>query len=226
MGRFDRLWRGAAAALGAGGAAALAFGCGGGTRVGGAAALDTSTTKSQIAELAGGEPDRCVFSAPGLELCSWPLEVGSDGWSALASGAEAEGDLNLLCELPLDGSPRAEGSCRAHPRSTQAASEAEGLPPVAAAGSLESRRDAERRLGEALTVRALSDLVGDAPERCKTGSTAQTCEWSLGEGAAAYGLLASLVDDAGSGRAVRLRCVLPLDGSARSTDSCDAAWTD
>jgi hypothetical protein len=200
--------------------------CGGGESPGGRAALDARTTKIEVAEFAGRDADRCVFSAPDLELCAWRLEASDGSWSALAAEVGADGDLDLLCEFPLDGTPRAEGSCLAHPHSVEAASAADGLPPVGAAGSLERRREAERKLGDALSVRALSHLVGDAPERCKTGSTAQTCEWSVAEGRAGYGLLASLVDDAGSGSTVRLRCVLPLDGSARSTDSCEAAWAD
>src|SRR5512139_1881311 len=117
MGRFDDVRRGAGPVLGAGLIAALVLACGGGDRVGGAAALDASTTKAQVAELAGGPPARCVFSAPGLELCSWPVATGSDAWTALSGAEESDGELNLLCELPLDGSPRAAGSCRAHPRS-------------------------------------------------------------------------------------------------------------
>src|SRR3990172_6066791 len=97
---------------------------------------------------------------------------------------------------------------------------------VGAAGSLESHREAERRLGEALSVLEISHLIGDAPERCRTSADVQTCEWSLVEGAAGYGLLTALVDDAGSGSAVRLRCVVPLDGAARAADSCGAAWAD
>jgi hypothetical protein len=226
MGRFDGVRRWVGLGLATGLMLMVATACTGGDPTGGSAALDGLTTKLAVAEFAGGEASRCVFSAPGLELCTWSIGTANDAWSALAVDLETEGDLVLLCELPLDESPRAEGSCRAHPRAVQAASGAGGLPPVGAAGSLEHRRDAERRLGEALTVRALSHLVGDAPERCKTGSSVQTCEWNLGEGAAGYGLLASLVDDAGSGSTVRLRCVLPLDGAARSTDSCEAAWTD
>ncbi len=226
MGRLDGVRRWTRLEFGMGLSLVVAIACGGGNRVGGSAALDERTTKVAVAEFAGGEAARCVFSAPGFELCSWSIGTGNDAWSALAVDVETEGDLVLLCELPLDESPRAEGSCRTHPRAVQAASGAGGLPPVGAAGSLEHRRDSERKLGEALSVRALSHLVGDAPEHCKTGSTVQTCEWSLGEGAAGYGLLASLVDDAGSGSTVLLRCVLPLDGAARSTDSCEAAWTD
>jgi hypothetical protein len=226
MSRFNGVRRWVRLGLGTGSALMLATACGSGDRAGGSAALDALTTKAAVAEFAGGEASRCVFSAPGFELCSWSIGTGNDAWSELVADVEIEGDLVLLCELPLDESPRAEGSCLAHPRAVQAASSTGGLPPVGAAGSLEHRRESERRLGEALTVRALSHLVGDAPERCKTGSSVQTCEWNLGEGAAGYGLLASLVDDAGSGSTVRLRCVLPLDGAARSTDSCEAAWSD
>ena len=226
MGRFDGIRRWAGPGLGAGLVFALAVACGGGEQVGSAAALDGRTTKIEVAEFAGGEAARCVFSAPGLELCTWSIATGNDAWSALAEDPETEGELVLLCEFPLDGSPRAEGSCLAHPRAVQEASDEAGLPAVGAAGSLENRREAELKLGEALSVLALSHLVGDAPESCKTGANVQTCEWSVAEGAAGYGLLASLVDDAGSGSTVRLRCVLPLDGDVRGTDSCEAAWTD
>jgi hypothetical protein len=230
MGRFDGVRQGSLrrtkGGLGTCLALAVAVACGDGDGIDSLGALDARTTKVELAEFAGGAAARCVFSAPGLELCAWTIDPDNDAWAALAVDVETEGDVILLCELPLDGSPRAEASCRSHPLAVQSASGAGGLPPVGAAGSLENRRAAEQRLAEALTVRALSDLVGDVPLRCRTGPTAQTCEWSLAEGLAGYGLLAALVDDAGSGSTVRLRCVLPLDGAARSTDSCEAAWTD
>jgi hypothetical protein len=230
MGSFD-VSRGAARpGLRSGRLGALALACGGLACGSGepprATALDAAATKVEIVDFAGGEAERCVFSAPGLELCAWRIPEDADAWASLAGPDGAEGDLNLVCELPLDGSPRADGSCRTHERSAQAAARGGELPPVGASGSLEGRRRAEQRLGEALTVRELSHLVGDAPERCRTGAGVQTCEWSVPEGAAGYGLLARLVDDAGSGSVVRLRCVLPLDGQARSADSCDAAWVD
>ncbi len=205
-------------------AAAILVACGGADPQG-TASVDAFTTKVEIADFAGGEAVRCVFSAPGLELCTWRIVEGAEAWAALADASGSGGDLNLVCELPLDGGPRAEGSCRAHVRSARAAG-AGGLPPVGAAGSLESQRDAEQRLGEALSLQEISHLVGDAPERCRTGPGVQTCEWSVAEGAAGYGLLAALVDDAGSGSSVRLRCVVPLDGAARAADSCGAAWAD
>ena len=213
-------WRTAGAA----GAAALALGCGAGGPSEGTS-IEARATKAEISELAGDDPARCVFSAPGLEMCSWWIEAGSSAWTTLASAGGA-GDLNLLCELPIDGSQRAADSCRAHARAEQSAAAEPSLPPVGAAGSLESRRLAEQRMGEALTLRDLSHLVGDAPDRCKTGLGVQTCEWSLQEGVAGYRLVAALVDDAGSGDSVRLRCVLPLDGSARSAESCGVAWAE
>src|SRR5262245_40375937 len=144
--------------------AALLFACGG-ADPGGLAGVDALTTKVEIAEFAGGEAERCVFSSPGLELCVWRIAQGDDAWAALAVTDASSGDLNLLCELPIDGSPRADDSCRVRARGAKA--EAGGsLPPVSAAGSLEGRRDAERKLGEALTVIEISHLVGDVPERC------------------------------------------------------------
>jgi hypothetical protein len=133
-------WRTAGAA----GAATLALGCGGG-EVSDGVPIEARATKAEISELAGDDPARCVFSAPGLELCSWRIEAGSPAWTSLAS-ASGGGDLNLLCELPIDGSPRAEDSCRAHARTEQSAA-AESLPPVGAAGALESRRLAEQQIG-------------------------------------------------------------------------------
>ena len=205
-------------------AAAVPLACGGADQRG-TAHIEDLTTKVAISEFVGGDAERCVFSAPGLELCTWLVEEGDDAWPALADASVSEGNLNLLCELPLDGSPRAEGSCHAHARAAQTAGPG-SLPPVGAAGSLEKRREAEKRLGEALTILEISRLIGDAPESCRTGQDVQTCEWNAAEGSAGYALLAALVDDAGSGSAVRLRCVVPLDGAARATDSCGAAWAD
>src|SRR5215470_5770175 len=120
---------------GAAAAAALALACGSGDPTG-EAAIEARTTKGELTALAGAGPLRCVFSAPGLELCSWRIEVGNSAWKPLA-GAGGAGDLNLVCELPIDGSARSADSCRAHPRLDQAAVEEASLPPVGAPGSLE-----------------------------------------------------------------------------------------
>jgi hypothetical protein len=189
-------------------------------------ALDARTTRAEISTFAGGEAERCVFSAPDLELCSWRLGPEDPAWASQASAVGTDGDVNLVCELPIDGSPRVAGSCRPHASALQAAATAEELPAVSAPGSLEARREAEQRLAEALSVSALSHALGDAPDRCRTGAGVQTCEWDLADGATGHALVAALVDDARSGAAVRLSCVVPLDGSSREADSCKALWVE
>jgi hypothetical protein len=215
--------RGAVPATCAALAAAVSLGCGSG-RSPAMDALEARTTRAEISEFAGGEAERCVFSAPDLELCSWRLGPEDPAWASQASAAGTDGEVNLVCELPIDGSPRAPGSCLPHARAAQAATAAGGdLPAVSAPGSLEARRQAAQRLAEAASLRDLAHALGDAPDRCRTGAGVQTCEWSLDEGAGGYALVASLVESAGPVAAVRLSCVLPLDGSARGARSCTAA---
>jgi hypothetical protein len=181
--------------------------------------LDASATKVELSEFAGREPERCVFSAPSLELCSWRLGETDRGWAVLAQPLGARNDLNLVCEIPIDGSPRAQGSCTGH------ALVAAQLPAVSAgAGADEARREAaEQRLAAALTVRDLSDLLGDAPDKCLTGMGVQTCAWSVSEGAAGYAMVAALSTQPG---ALELRCLVPLDGSPRASDSCTVKAVD
>jgi len=215
--------RAAAAAACAGLAAGFSLGCSRGESLA-IDALEARTTRAEISEYAGGEAERCVFSAPDLELCSWRLGPEDPAWASQASAVATDGEVNLVCELPIDGSPRAPGSCRPHARAAQTATAGRGeLPAVSAPGTLEARREAEQRLARAATLRELAHAVGDAPDRCRTGAGVQTCEWNLAEGVAGYALVAALVDAADPGAAVRLSCVLPLDGSTREARACSAA---
>jgi hypothetical protein len=176
------------------------------------AALDESTTKSELSRYAGAEPERCVFSGPDLELCSWRIDRSAPAWAALAEPLDVAADLNLLCELPMDGSPRAADSCAAYARVGA------GLPPVSAGeGAAEG---AEAVLREARTLRELAGLLGDAPDRCRTGPGFQTCAWMVGSDAPGYPLLAALASGLEDESPLRFECKLPLDGSARSSDSC------
>ena len=181
--------------------------------------LDASATKAELSSFAGREPERCVFSAPSLELCSWRLAESDRGWAVLAEPLGARSGVNLVCEIPIDGSPRAEGSCAGY------AVAAAQLPAVSAsAGAPEARRQAaEQRLAAALTVRELSDLLGDAPDKCLTGMGVQTCAWSLSEEVAGYELVAALATESG---ALELRCLVPLDGTPRASDSCTVKAVD
>ncbi|MEE9608845.1 MAG: hypothetical protein V3U03_13980 [Myxococcota bacterium] len=200
------------------GAALLLLGCAG-SGPATQADLDASATKVELIEFAGHEPERCVFSAPSLELCSWRLGESDRGWAVLAEPLGAHSDVNLVCEIPIDGSPRAEGSCSGY------ALAASKLPAVSApAGVAEARREAAaQRLAAARTVRELSDLLGDAPDKCLTGMGVQTCAWSLSEEVAGYELVAALATSPG---ALELRCLVPLDGSPRASDSCTVEEAD
>ena len=58
------------------------FACGGY-----AAAPDTlaeSWTLEQLTAFAGGEAERCVFSAPDRQLCSWHVQRADPGWASLS----------------------------------------------------------------------------------------------------------------------------------------------
>lgn len=185
-------------------------------------ALESSATKQELSEFAERSPERCVYSAPELELCTWKVEKGARGWSLLARPLLAGGDLNLVCELPIDGSPRADDSCEAHARPAQEMATRGDLPSVSAGTRVApDPRKAQQRLVAARTLRELSNLVGDVPDRCRTGAGVQICEWSVSEGQPAHALIAAAVSVPEG--AIALRCVLPLDGGVREAESCSAA---
>jgi hypothetical protein len=170
-------------------------------------------TRDQVVAFAGAEPERCVFAKPGRELCTWSLPgrvfrpdedpVDSDG-------------VKLVCELPsaATSAGAGSGSCRVHPLSARAPAAA--LPPVGA-GPAGAGRDAPSNLASARDVTAISHLVGDAPQRCRTRRDDQLCEWELQRSNPAHVPLVALARADGP---LRLRCRLPLDGRARPSDSC------
>ena len=65
---------------------------------------------TELSHLAGDVPERCVTRV-GSQSCIWQLRPGSDGHARVAAGRS--GSVWLRCQLPLDGSDRAPGSCTA-----------------------------------------------------------------------------------------------------------------
>jgi hypothetical protein len=69
-------------------------------------------------------------------------------------------------------------------------------------------------LDGALRLLDLAQQIGAAPDGCHTGIEQQTCSWRLSQEAVTHTFRAL---DTGP---LELRCTLPLDGSARTPDSC------
>jgi hypothetical protein len=184
-----------------------------------------SATRSDLVHFAGGQPDRCVYSAPNRELCRWRIE-GRLIRRGHADPRAVPGGVNLLCDIPIATASGIEGACvvlALEPGAVPSLTEADHgkLPPVSAAQPAPpppvSPMQAARQLAEARTVRDLSHLVGDVPEDCLTGRGVQTCHWQIAAGEAGYGIFAAV---AGAGGSVELRCRLPIDGSGRPAESC------
>ncbi len=190
-------------------------------------ARSMSASRMELESFAGSSPDRCVYSAPDRELCRWRVE-GRVIRAGRTDGPGVVSGVNLVCELPIDPRSLETGSCNVHalePGAVARLAQSEGmdrLPPVSAARpeTLVTPIDplaVAVALSEARTLRDLSKLLGDIPESCLTGAGVQTCRWQISEGSVGEMLFASAPEMA---RAVELLCRLPLDGSARSAESC------
>lgn len=174
-------------------------------------------TRDLVIAFTGTQPERCVFAAPGRELCTWQLPGRMFRPNEVAP---AKG-VNLVCELPLGPGADLEdasGACRAHPRTVPAGD----LPAVSAAAG--PMRDPGAELAEARTATSISHFLGDGPKRCRTRRDDQLCDWEVESTELGHAPLARLAR-AASGR-IRLRCQLPLDGSPRRPSSCDVRALD
>ncbi|MDJ0849817.1 MAG: hypothetical protein QNK04_15715 [Myxococcota bacterium] len=176
---------------------------------------------ASVERLAGGKAERCLYAGPGRELCRWEIEgrlVDPSGPQPIQD--PETGPIILVCELPSDGSQAQQGTCFVGSRPFVST-----LPPVSAASDAAERvRLAAEALDAARDVTALSRLVGDAPDACRTRWGGQMCVWRLEAGMPGSARLAALADGEGQ---KELRCLLPLadprpDGSC-AVVSADAA---
>lgn len=177
------------------------------------AEVQAAKTKGAMLRVTTLEPARCTWSRPGFELCVWKLGNRDSAWYALAASIETDAKVNLVCEQPLDGTPR-QGDCLVMPALS---------PPTTGNPKSRvriSRSEAESRLDAARTVWQLSELVGDAPERCSpVDASTQFCVWQASNHTAGFPTLVSLLD---SRARVRLSCSLPADGGPRAGGTCRA----
>ena len=182
----------------------------------------------EMAVFAGANPVRCVpVDRPSL-ICVWSLSKKQVGWRPLATALGTGDRLNLVCQFPADGTPRATASCSAHPRRSNRTwyrAQREGN----TSGARRSNRsdgdfelDAHRLLDRAVSVFDLSTLVGDAPTSCLIGDDESLCTWRTDASTYGHGTVALIIGAAFS-KKVTLLCRLPLDGGPRAPDACSAS---
>jgi len=195
--------------------------------------LAEARTRSTIRDRVGIRAESCIESSGTTELCQWSLRDREWGWQPLARAIHTRARVALVCELPIDGSPRAEGSCTAHPqRSNRSQFTPKGAGPgrnpkgglrkKRAASREENRAIAQSWLDSAGTLAEMSHLLGALPSVCEPPANGERiCIWRATARVYGHGTIAASIEVAGS-KKVRLHCRFPIDGSRRRPDSCDA----
>lgn len=195
--------------------------------------LAEARTKSTIRDKVGVRAGNCLESSATTEICQWSLRDREWGWQPLAQAIRTRDRVALVCELPIDGSPRAAGSCTAHPqRSNRRLFTPKGAGPgrnpkgglrnKRAASRDENRAIAQSWLDGAGTLAEMSHLLGALPSVCEPPvNDERTCIWRATARIYGHGTIAASIEAAGS-KKVRLHCRFPIDGSRRAAGSCDA----
>lgn len=75
-------------------------------------ALQDARTMTDLSHAIGDVPTRCLTGAR-QQTCVWLLMPGTSGHARLALALDEPAPVVVRCNLPLDGSPRAAGSCAA-----------------------------------------------------------------------------------------------------------------
>lgn len=198
--------------------------------------LRTAPDRASLSKLLGTGAERCVETSVRFIHCAWHLRNKHTGWSEIARVLKTRQRVAVICELPRDGSERALGSCVARPQESN-----RSMFVTASSPGPSSRKGVRRRnsadanaskeayaaiaknwLEGARTIAELTRLMGALPDSCERGmglKDEQVCVWkttkrTYGHGTVAASEMASL------SKKMILRCVLPLDGSARDADSC------
>jgi hypothetical protein len=199
----------------------------GGTRVD--RILEQKEDKDALTGFTGRPPSICVVSTGTTELCEWRLGNRYAGWAPLAAAIETGDQVNLICKLPSDGSPRAGGSCSVHPRRSNRGQFRIPNPSSArkrrpkehtAAVRARYRKETNEALAQARTLPELARLIGAVPNECSPQSSGlQVCLWLATNRTYGHGTLAMSIG-APKRKRVQMRCQLPTDGSERAPNSC------
>ena len=175
------------------------------------------TTAFEISQYVGPFPRICFQAGSGNELCEWQAGDRDPGWSSLAAAIGTRDRINVLCEVPQSGEPRAPGSCTAHPRRSNRYSWKWGEGQRAI-----HQKTAAKAFDNARSLTEMSRLMGSAPEGCVTSHAQLICLWRTDDQTFGHGTLAMWIR-APISKKIRLRCIFPLDGSPRGVESCSAS---
>lgn len=186
------------------------LGCGPAARQQVRGSYQGSRTKIELVRYLSKIPE-CVPSRVGFESCSWRgIAKDRTVWKQLASESGLTDRLNVVCELPVDGSARSSSSCSIYPRRSVRDSNAA------------SRRDhygAELRA--ASTLGDVAAFVGDGPTRCAPSvEDAHDCQWLVSNQSLGWQRLATL---AATSRQVQLSCRFSLRTGQTHSNSCQVA---
>lgn len=190
--------------------------------------LAKARTLEAISIRVGIGPDGCIRSSNSMFLCEWGLTKRQAGWRALADAIATAERIALLCELPSDGSLRANDSCSARPRHSNRGM----FRPKTDSGKKRVKSRYPRKeyevlaqswLDEARTLVELSRLIGAIPGACMPiPAAAQICTWHTNNKTYGHGTVAMSMD-AKFGNKVLFACTLPTDGSRRAPNSCHSS---
>jgi hypothetical protein len=195
------------------------------------ALLEKLTNQKALDEWVGAPPESCWASGPGVVLCEWKLSRHEPNGRELAVAIRTTKPMALMCALPDDGSERLASSCVARPRrSNRAEFSTSKVTPLHDYTMRDIRKRiqklAQEWIDESRTMTTLSFLLGSVPTRCLPPEAGtQECWWHLDDSVYGQGTVATALG-VRSTKKVRLRCTLPINGSPRIADSCEASEDD
>ena len=197
--------------------------------------LRTAPNRMALSKLLGIEETRCLQTSTTHRHCSWELRNRHAGWSELANALGTRKRINVVCELPINGSERALDACVARPRESNrwmwmtssksgpAARKYTGRSkPQKGATKAAYAATAQSWLANARTIAELTRLMGALPESCEGGvdlKDSQMCVWKTTRRTYGHGTVAAS-EQAPLSKKMILRCVVPKDGSSRDEGSC------
>jgi hypothetical protein len=188
---------------------------------------------NELSGFVGMVPEHCLKSSLDTDLCQWSAGNRLPGWRPMATAIGTRDRVNLVCELPASGAPRAPASCSIHPRrsnryswSVPTGRKTKARRPLDESASQARERNrstANAWIEQARTLAELSRLMGAIPESCtlQSDGAEQACLWRTDDQTFGHGTLAAWLEVSKS-KKIRFHCRLPFDGSPRAPASCFA----